>query len=349
MTEGDFIYVGGTRADQGGDVATQTRRVLERIRAVLAEHGSSLGDVLATTVYLRCGSDFQSMNDAYRAFWSKEPPTRTTVVADLEEPRALVEISAVAVRTGGDRTVVHPEHWIASPNPYSYAIRSGDTVFLSGLVSRNGRDNSVVDGDVAAQTRVVLDNAGELLAAAGLGFEHVVSARVFLPDPARFGMMNAAYARYFGSGPPARTTVAAQLAGSQYVVEISIVASSAPRTTFADGLPPGWTLPLSGAVRAGRRVYASGALGLTGDNTTDVGSQAREALSRLRRSLSAAGCTLADVADVTVFLTDLRARSLFDDAYAVFFQEALPVRTTVGTALVAPDALVEIAMTAVVP
>jgi 2-iminobutanoate/2-iminopropanoate deaminase len=329
-------------------VAAQTRRVLERVGRVLAEHGSSLGDVLATTVYLRSASDFQLMNDAYRTFWAKEPPTRTTVVADLEEPRALVEVSAVAVPTGGDRTIVHPAHWIASPNPYSYAIQSGDTVFLSGLVSRNGRDNSVVAGDVAAQTRVVLDNAGELLAAAGLGFEHVVSARVFLPDPAMFAMMNTAYARYFGSEPPARTTVAAQLAGSQYVVEIAIVASSAPRTTFADGLPPGWTLPLSAAVRAGRRVYASGALGLTDHTRTDVASQTHEALSRLTRALSAAGCALTDVADVVVFLTDLHEKPLFDDAYTAFFQEARPARTTVGTALVAPDALVEIAMTAVV-
>ena len=49
-------------------------------------------------------------------------------------------------RTGAERVVIHPPSWIKSPNPYSYAIRTGDTVFLSGLVSRNGRDNSVVDG-----------------------------------------------------------------------------------------------------------------------------------------------------------------------------------------------------------
>ncbi len=349
MTAADFIHVGGTRADHPGDVAAQTRRVLERIGGVLAEHGSSLDGALAITVYLRSASDFQAMNDAYRTFWAKEPPTRTTVVADLEEPRALVEMSAVAVRTGGDRTIVHPRHWIASPNPYSYAIRSGDTVFLSGLVSRNGRDNSAVTGDVTAQTRVVLDNAGELLEAAGLGFEHVVSARVFLPDPGTFGQMNAAYARYFPSSPPARATVAARLAGSQYVVEISMVASAAPRTTFDDGLPAGLTLPLSAAVRAGRRVYASGALGLTDDNRTDPAAQAREALSRLTRSLSAAGSTPADVADVTVFLTDLRALAVFDDACRAFFQGSRPARTVVGTALVAPDALVEIVMTAVVP
>ena len=74
----------------------------------------------------------------------------------------------IAVPTGAERVVIHPASWIKSPSPYSYAIRTGDTVFLSGLVSRNGRDNSVVDGDINAQTAVVLDNAAELLKAAGM-------------------------------------------------------------------------------------------------------------------------------------------------------------------------------------
>ena len=46
-----------------------------------------------------------------------------------------------------------------SPNPYSYGIRSGDTLFLAGLVSRRGADNSMVPGDMATQMRTILDNA----------------------------------------------------------------------------------------------------------------------------------------------------------------------------------------------
>ncbi len=88
-------------------------------------------------------------------------------MTDLVLPDALVEISMIAVPNGAERVVIHPAGWIKSPNPYSYAIRTGDTLFLSGLVSRNGRDNSVVAGDINAQTAVVLDNAGELLKAAG--------------------------------------------------------------------------------------------------------------------------------------------------------------------------------------
>ncbi len=350
MTTGELIHVGGTRAtDAGGDVAAQTRRVLERIGRLLAAQGSSLERSLALTVYLRSASGFQAMNDVYRTFWAKEPPTRTTVVADLVEPGALVEISAIAGRPGGERSIVHPKDWMASPSPYSYAIRSGDAVFLSGLVSRNGRDNTVVAGDVSVQTRVVLDNAGELLNAAGLGFEHVVSTRVFLPDPSTFGRMNAAYGAYFPSRPPARATVAGRLAGNQYSVEISMVASSAPRTTFNEGLPAGTNLPLSAAVRAGRHVYVSGALGVTEENRTDAAAQAGETLARMGRTLHAAGCSPAQVVDVTTFVTDVRTHAAVEEPCRSFFEGARPARTTIGAGLVAPDALVEIVMTALTP
>ena len=106
----------------------------------------------------------------------------------------------IAVPDGAERTVVHPAGWQPSPNPYSYAIRTGDTLFLSGLISRRRPRQPYVPGDVAAQTRVVLDNAGELLAAAGMTHANVVSARVFLPDGATFEQMNGEYRQVLSVG-----------------------------------------------------------------------------------------------------------------------------------------------------
>jgi enamine deaminase RidA (YjgF/YER057c/UK114 family) len=107
-------------------------------------------------VYLTTAADFQPMNAAYRAFFASDPPTRTTVVTRLVVPDARVEISMVAVPAGARREVVHPEGWQRSLNPYSYAIRTADTLFLAGLVSRNGTDNAFVAGDVRAQTRTIM-------------------------------------------------------------------------------------------------------------------------------------------------------------------------------------------------
>ncbi len=349
---GGLIYVSGTLPQDAagaivgkGDVGAQTRRVVERMREILAAAGSSLEHVVAVTVYLRSQEDFAAMNAAYRGFWIRDPPTRTTVVSELVLPDALVEMSMIAVPTGGERVVIQPKSWIASPNPYSYAIKTGDTLFLSGLVSRNGRDNSVVPGDVAAQTRVVLDNAGDLLTAAGMTFANVVSARVYLPDLSGFQSMNEVYRTAFPAAPPARATVKAGLAGSQYLVEITLVASSAARAVVSDGRPVNPNL--SAAIRAGERVYLSGMLGNTPDSKGDAAAQTRETLSRIHQALKAAGATPADVVDSMVYLTDVAHFGAMNEAYRSFFERSFPARTTVQSGLVAPDGLVEIMVTAV--
>ncbi|MCK7491539.1 MAG: RidA family protein [Comamonadaceae bacterium] len=79
--------------------------------------------------------------------------------------------------------------------------------FSSGLVPRRGADNTLVTGDIEAQTNAVFENADAILAAAGLTLADVVSARVFLTDGAVFERMNAAYRARLPDDPPARATV----------------------------------------------------------------------------------------------------------------------------------------------
>jgi len=228
------VFVPATSApDASAGIARQTSMTLARLDERLRAERSSLADAVAITVYLRKAADFAGMNDAYRQAWQSLPPTRTTVVADLRAKDALVEMAAIAVPSGGERRLVHPQAWAVSPNPYSYGLRSGDTLYLSGLIARNGRDNTVVAGDVTVQTRAVLDNAQELLDAAGLSLHHVVSARVFLPDLADFEAMNRVYREYFSAAPPARATVGAALTGAAYQVEMTFVASAGPRRALA--------------------------------------------------------------------------------------------------------------------
>ena len=346
---GGLIYLSGTLAqnDKGalvgdGDAAAQTRRIIDRMREVLAASGSSLEQVVAVTVYLRSAADFPAMNDAYRTFWPKDPPTRTTVITDLLLG-ADVEISMIAVPTGAERTIIHPADWVKSPNPYSYAIRTGDTLFLSGLVPRNGRDNTAVGGDITAQTRAVMDNAGQLLKAAGMDFTNIVSGRVYLPEAANFQAMNAAYRRYFTAAPPARATVIAGLAGPQYAVEMTFVASAAPREAIAP------SANLSGAVKAGNRLYVSGVLGHTPETAGDATAQTREIMARIRKTLDSAGYTAADIVDGLVYLTDLAQFPQMNAEYRAFFGKEFPARATVGAGLVAPGAVVEIMVTAVKP
>ncbi len=80
-----------------GDIAVQTERVLENLKAVLAACGSSLGQVLKTTVYLKDMAEFPRMNEVYGRYFMGNPPARATVeVARL--PRDVrVEIDVVAI------------------------------------------------------------------------------------------------------------------------------------------------------------------------------------------------------------------------------------------------------------
>jgi len=80
-----------------GGIQSETKQVLENLKAVLEAGGAGLKDVVKTTVYMADLSEFAQMNEVYGSYFSGEPPARSTVgVASL--PRgARVEIEAVAV------------------------------------------------------------------------------------------------------------------------------------------------------------------------------------------------------------------------------------------------------------
>jgi reactive intermediate/imine deaminase len=347
-----LIYLSGTSALDasgpvagGADVAAQTRAAIDRLAAHLASGGSSIERVVSATVYLKSASDFQRMNEAYRAYWPADPPARTTVAAALGHADALVEIAAVAVLPGAERRVVHPDGWMRSPNPYSYAIQTEDTLFLSGIVPRSGRDNTVVSGDIAAQTRAVMDHAADILQAAGFSFGDVVNNRVYITDVAQFAKMNEVYREYFPSSPPTRATVQSGLMSGQYLVEMTMTASRQPRQVVGES---SGGIPNSPAIRSGRRVYLSGMLGNTPQTTGDVGAQTRETLNRIGATLSLAGVSRADVVDCLVYLRDVGDAPATDVELLRFFAGGeFPACTTVGTGLVPADGLVEIMVTAV--
>ncbi len=346
---GGFIYTSGLIGiDHSGpgnqpDVAAETRRALDRLKAVLEAAGSSLDQAVSVTVYLRNPGDFDALNNAYREYFPDKPPVRTTVSGDLPAG-ALVMISAVAVPQGAAREALHPAGWAKSPRPYSYIVRAGDLVFLSGLVSRRGSDDQVVPGSITVQTRTILENAGVLLRTAGLSYANVVAARVYLTDDSLFEAMNDEYGRYFSGGPPARATAITRLMGADSTVEISLVASTSEKQLIGPTVSP--SLPVSTAVRAGSHVFLSGVLGTTDANVGDVVAQTHEALAHLKRTLDLAGLTFADVVDQTTYLPDLwqadRIEPLFHDALAT-----PTARTTVGTKLVTRAGLVEVLLTAI--
>lgn len=80
-----------------GDIAAQTRQVLTNLSAVLEAAGSSLSQVLKTTVFLKDIHDFAAMNAVYAEFFPEKPPARSAVQVAALPLGALVEIEAVAL------------------------------------------------------------------------------------------------------------------------------------------------------------------------------------------------------------------------------------------------------------
>lgn len=124
-----------------------------------------------------------------------------------------------------DRRIVSTPDAPAAIGPYSQAIVHGGLVYCSGQVALDPATKELVPGGVEAQTRQVLKNLGNVLAAAGSSFERVLKTTVYLKDMGDFAAMNAVYGEHFQSAPPARATVEVARLPKDARVEIDCVAA----------------------------------------------------------------------------------------------------------------------------
>ena len=338
-----LVYVSGVVA-AGPDVTAQATAAIEKIAATLKAEGSTLANVANVSVVLKSAADMAAVNAVFAKSWPKDPPARTTIIVDqpLTSAGALVELAVTAIPAGGERIVVLPAGWLKPPAPYSYGIKTGNTLFLAGLVSRNGADNTYVTGDMTVQTKTVMTAAAAILEAAGMTLADVVSSRVFVSDPAAFQTMNNEYRTHFPMSPPARATVKATLPNADYLVEIAMVAVKDPQRKQivppnADDTPGRAGANLSPAIQVGRRLYVAGMTGNTPTNKGDVKAQTEEVLARLGRALTAAGYTWSDVVEATAFLPEMARVAEMDAAYKAVFPKDFPVRFTMGTPLMGAD------------
>jgi len=118
--------------------------------------------------------------------------------------------------------------------PYSQAVRSESFLFCSGQIPLDPKSGQIVSGDIAVQTRRVLDNIIAVLKAEGLTFDNVVKTTIFLADLGDFQTVNEVYGSYFKQSPPARSTVQVSglPKGAKIEIEAIAVAGAAERTAY---------------------------------------------------------------------------------------------------------------------
>ncbi len=108
--------------------------------------------------------------------------------------------------------------------PYSQAVLTGNTLYISGQIPINPATGKVVEGDITVQTEQVMKNIEALLKEAGFGFENVVKSTCLLSDMGDFAAMNEVYGKHYSVNPPARAAFAVKELPLSVLIEIETIA-----------------------------------------------------------------------------------------------------------------------------
>lgn len=123
-----------------------------------------------------------------------------------------------------ERTRIRTSFAPGAIGPYSQGILVGNALYLSGQIAIDPETGEMRRDSLEVETEQVLDNLGAVLRAAGMNYEHVVQATVYMTDIDDYGSINEIYARYFSEMPPARETIVVAALPRNARVEISCIA-----------------------------------------------------------------------------------------------------------------------------
>jgi 2-iminobutanoate/2-iminopropanoate deaminase len=132
---------------------------------------------------------------------------------------------SLTAQTNKVRRVIQPANFPNTGLPYSPGILSGGTLYLSGQLGRDPKTAKLVPGGIEAETRQALTNQREVLRAAGMSFEDVVSVTAFITDFKEFDAYNKVYREFFTKDPPARATVGASALNLGARIELQMIAA----------------------------------------------------------------------------------------------------------------------------
>ena len=122
------------------------------------------------------------------------------------------------------KTIINTKNAPEPIGPYSHAVQAGGLIFVSGQIPLDHISGKLIVDDIAAATKLSLDNVKAILAEAGADFSHIVKTSIFLKDMNDFAQVNEVYGTYFTADFPARETVQVAALPKGVQVEISVIA-----------------------------------------------------------------------------------------------------------------------------
>ncbi|HVV04811.1 MAG TPA: Rid family detoxifying hydrolase [Puia sp.] len=123
------------------------------------------------------------------------------------------------------KKAVRSPHAPLPMGPFSQAIVAGGFVFVSALLAEDVTTGKLVQDDIEAETRQVMDNLQAILREAGVDFSHAVKCSIFLKDMNDYARVNKVYSSYFREPFPARETIQVADLPKHVNVEISVIAA----------------------------------------------------------------------------------------------------------------------------
>lgn len=120
--------------------------------------------------------------------------------------------------------IINSKQAPAPLGPYSQAVMTGNTLYVSGQIAIDEASGNLVTGNIEIETEQVMKNIGYILSEAGLDYSDVVKCSIFVSDMNNFQLINSVYGKYFIQNPPARETVEVSRLPKDVHVEISCIA-----------------------------------------------------------------------------------------------------------------------------
>ncbi len=349
---GETLYIAGqvgrdpATGEHPESIADQTRNAMNGVGAVLEAAGLTFSHLVSCHVQLTDMDDYTAMNEVYGGFYEEgKYPARTTLEMAGLVGGAEIEVSCIAYADAENIRIVRPDPAVIPPamGPYSPAVMAGGTLYLSGTGGRDPKTGNLPEA-AESQAALALQSINEILKAAELTYESVVTANVYYPAASDLPAIDKPLGAAFGAGAaPTRTAV--ELSGLPGDIKVEITFQAAAdrysiTRLFMPGVEPGsLTTP---AVLAGDTAYLGAVSARDAGNSVEA--QFRAVIERLQARLALADMTLANVVNANVYLTDVGDFDAMNAVFREFFPANPPARTTVG---VNGDAKVALALVAV--
>jgi len=122
------------------------------------------------------------------------------------------------------KRIINTEKAPKAIGPYSQAVESNGTLYISGQIPLDPKSMKIIDGGIKEQTEQVMLNIKAILDEAGYSFEDVVKSTCLLSDIANFSSMNEIYGKYYPQNSPARAAFAVKDLPLGALIEIETIA-----------------------------------------------------------------------------------------------------------------------------